>query len=104
MSPALIPTITDWCWGLVRPESTDPLSAKWLGPDDGPDIWQMPALPRHGRKPSNLPTNWPARSRLPGAVNVAFYDGHAEQAPLERLWQFYWHRDYVPPAKRPGLP
>jgi len=22
---------------------------------------------------------------------------------LERLWQLEWHRDYQPPAKRPGL-
>ena len=102
--PALTPAVTDWCSQEVRPKSTDRLSAKWLGPDDASDVWQMPALPRHGRKPSNLPTYWPANKLLPGAVNVAFYDGHVEQVPLERLWQLYWHRDYLPPAKRPGLP
>ena len=103
-NPALTPTLSDWGWWLSRPESTDSISSKWLGPDDGPDIWQMPALPRHGRKPSHLPAPWPAKQLLPGAVNVAFYDGHVEQVPLEGLWQLYWHRDYVPPAKRPGLP
>jgi hypothetical protein len=34
---------------------------------------------------------------------MTFFDGHAEQVKLERLWQLYWHKDYVPPAKRPGL-
>jgi prepilin-type processing-associated H-X9-DG protein len=62
------------------------------------------SLPRHGRKPSRIPENWPVAQPLPGAINVSFYDGHVELVPLERLWQLYWHKDYVPPAKRPGLP
>jgi len=62
------------------------------------------ALPRHGSRPSPIPDRWPADQRLPGAINVSFFDGHGELAPLERLWQLYWHKDYVPPAKRPGLP
>jgi hypothetical protein len=34
---------------------------------------------------------------------VALFDCHVEQVPLEKLWQLYWHKDYEPPAKRPGL-
>ena len=41
---------------------------------------------------------------LASAVNVAFFDGHGELVKLDRLWQLYWHKDYQPPAKRPGLP
>ena len=62
------------------------------------------ALPRHGNRPSPIPDRWPADQLLPGAINVSFFDGHGELVPLERLWQLYWHKDYVPPAKRPGLP
>ena len=62
------------------------------------------SLPRHGSRPSPIPDRWPADQRLPGAINVSFFDGHGELVPLERLWQLYWHKDYVPPAKRPGLP
>ncbi len=61
-------------------------------------------IPRHGNRPLRVSRNWPAADRLPGAINIAFFDGHAEQIPLERLWQIYWHKDYVPPEKRPGLP
>jgi prepilin-type N-terminal cleavage/methylation domain-containing protein/prepilin-type processing-associated H-X9-DG protein len=61
-------------------------------------------IPRHGSRPNPVPTEWPKTSPLPGAVNVAFYDGHAEPVKLDRLWQLYWHAGYVPPAKRPGLP
>jgi len=60
-------------------------------------------IPRHGERPRSVSTNYPTGQKLPGAVNVSFGDGHTEQVQLERLWQLEWHRDYVPPAKRPGL-
>jgi prepilin-type N-terminal cleavage/methylation domain-containing protein/prepilin-type processing-associated H-X9-DG protein len=67
--------------------------------------WSMAGftIPRHGSRPSKVSTNYPASAKLPGAINVAFYDGHVETAKLERLWSLYWHKDYVPPVKRPGL-
>ncbi len=61
-------------------------------------------VPRHGRRPNRLPRSWPASQPLPGAINVGFYDGHAEMVKLDDLWQLYWHKDYKPPVKRPGLP
>ena len=60
-------------------------------------------IPRHGSRPSKISTNHPPNLTLPGSINVTFYDGHAEAVKLERLWQLSWHRDYRPPAKRPGL-
>jgi prepilin-type processing-associated H-X9-DG protein len=61
-------------------------------------------IPRHGSRPNNVPRNYPSTSILPGAINVSFIDGHAQAVRLEALWQLAWHRDYQPPAKRPGLP
>jgi prepilin-type N-terminal cleavage/methylation domain-containing protein/prepilin-type processing-associated H-X9-DG protein len=60
-------------------------------------------IPRHGNRPSQVSIHWPQNQPLPGAVNVAFFDGHGETVKLDRLWQLYWHADYQPPAKRPGL-
>ena len=60
-------------------------------------------LARHGRRPHPPPEHWPLDQPLPGAINVGFFDGHVEPVPLERLWSLDWHKDYVPPAKRPGL-
>ncbi|HEY5914323.1 MAG TPA: prepilin-type N-terminal cleavage/methylation domain-containing protein [Verrucomicrobiae bacterium] len=62
------------------------------------------AIPRHGNRPNPVPTYWPPSQPLPGAVNVAFCDGHGELVKLDRLWQLYWHKGWQPPAKRPGLP
>lgn len=60
------------------------------------------SIPRHGSKPSKISTNHPWNQKLPGAVNVSFYDGHVEQVKLDNLWQLQWHRNYQAPLKRPG--
>jgi prepilin-type processing-associated H-X9-DG protein len=60
-------------------------------------------ISRHGSRPVRIPTQHPPEAKLPGAVNLSFYDGHAEQVKLDGLWNLYWHADYVPPEKRPGL-
>ena len=60
-------------------------------------------IPRHGSRPSVLPQKWATNQPFAGAINVGFFDGHVEQVKLERLWTFYWHLDYKPPEKRPGL-
>jgi len=61
-------------------------------------------IPRHGSHPSSIPANWPPQNRLPGAINMVFYDGHAALVPLEQLWQQEWHQDWQTPTIRPGLP
>lgn len=60
-------------------------------------------IPRHGKRPRPVPTSWPISKPLPGSINVALMDGHVEMVKLDKLWQFYWHNGYVPPAKRPGF-
>ena len=62
------------------------------------------AIPRHGSRPNPVPNDYPVTARLPGAINMSFWDGHVEQVQLERLWRLAWHRNYQPPLKRPGLP
>lgn len=64
---------------------------------------KLVSIPRHGSRPAPVPTSQPYDRLLPGAVNLSFYDGHAEQVRLERLWYLSWHRDYQPPVQRRGL-
>jgi prepilin-type N-terminal cleavage/methylation domain-containing protein/prepilin-type processing-associated H-X9-DG protein len=110
--PALTPTMADGVVWEVMPLSSDRpcrnlytgLNANfhignWYTLEDMPIV----AIPRHGSAPIKAPTGWDVSQRLPGAVNAAFYDGHAEQVRLDRLWQLYWHRNYQAPDKRPGL-
>jgi prepilin-type processing-associated H-X9-DG protein len=96
-------------WGYHGPEEIDlpPQNLKfgWGGNNDYP-FYGMRAfcIPRHGSPPSIVQTNFPATSKLPGAINLSFADGHVQQTRLESLWQLTWHRDWKTPQKRPGLP
>jgi prepilin-type processing-associated H-X9-DG protein len=63
----------------------------------------MLTIPRHGSHPSSVTTNQPYTAKLPGSIDVSFYDGHVEAVPLEGLWQLEWHQGWKAPAKRPGL-
>ena len=82
------------------------LAIRWTGgpPATGNDeSMRYLCVPRHGKRPSPIPKKLRPDQTLPGAVKLSFFDGHAELVPLERLWSLYWHRDYKPPEKRPGL-
>lgn len=105
VSPGLTPVTTDGTEWWVAPRATDlpPLSLVNGGTSSMAGDMRTIALPRHGRRPSPVPEQFPGDQVLPGAVNVSFFDGHVEAVPLDRLWQLTWHRGYVPPAKRPGL-
>jgi prepilin-type N-terminal cleavage/methylation domain-containing protein/prepilin-type processing-associated H-X9-DG protein len=107
--PSLTPAFADavdfwWPW----PKASDPpavnletgLSQEGLPFQNGMGAF---TIPRHGSRPSPVPTNHRPEVALRGAINVAFYDGHVELVELERLWRLHWHRDYRPPARRPGF-
>jgi prepilin-type processing-associated H-X9-DG protein len=101
----LTPVVADAGWWRVSPTANDnppfdlTTGSSWgVGGE-----MRTVAMPRHGSRPNRLVSPWPQKQLLPGAVNVAFFDGHGETVKLEQLWQLYWHADYKPPAKRPGL-
>jgi prepilin-type N-terminal cleavage/methylation domain-containing protein/prepilin-type processing-associated H-X9-DG protein len=100
--PSLTPYAADAIYVVGGPSADDLPPTNLVAPR-GANIASF-AIPRHGSRPNPVPTDWPQSKPLPGAVNVTFFDGHGELVKLDRLWQLYWHRDYLPPAKRPGLP
>jgi prepilin-type N-terminal cleavage/methylation domain-containing protein/prepilin-type processing-associated H-X9-DG protein len=110
--PALTPVLADSRHPCARPLASDPPPTNLVWGLTGPRAEYVPfwgysmsvvTIPRHGNRPNPVPPYWPPYQPLPGAVNVAFFDGHGEPIKLDRLWQLYWHPDYKPPAKRPGL-
>ncbi len=49
-------------------------------------------MPRHGWKtPAAAPQNFPITQVLPGSINMAIVDGHAETVKLQMLWRYTWH-------------
>ncbi len=56
-------------------------------------------IARHGGLgPRSAPRALTSSVGLPGAINIAFVDGHASLAKLANLWRLDWHADWSPPA------
>jgi prepilin-type N-terminal cleavage/methylation domain-containing protein/prepilin-type processing-associated H-X9-DG protein len=118
--PSLTPILADGLLPAAAPlETDDPptnLEYGFYAPDEfkyainpEPGAYSFSSMacvaaPRHGNRPSSISVDWPVNLPLPGGVNVTFFDGHGETVHPDQLWQFYWHINYKPPAKRPGLP
>jgi prepilin-type N-terminal cleavage/methylation domain-containing protein/prepilin-type processing-associated H-X9-DG protein len=108
--PAAAPVLGDSGLDLyTNPEAADGppfnLSQPALAVVGGANIGMKAyVIARHGNRPNPPPGAWPPAQRMPGGINIAFFDGHAQLVPLENLWQLNWHKGYQAPAKRPGLP
>ena len=62
------------------------------------------AIPRHASKLGKAAGTFNRTTKLPGAGGTSFVDGHVETVRLENFWtKVYWHRSWVPLAKRNGL-
>jgi prepilin-type N-terminal cleavage/methylation domain-containing protein len=100
--PAKTPVFMDSMWVDGWPLATDrPARNLHTGTGDSTMMGRF-TIPRHAFTGS-APRKFDPRNPLPGAINGVCADGHAEPVKLEKLWDLHWHKDYVPPAKRPGL-
>ena len=102
--PSQTPVFVDSIWVDFWPRPTDaPSRDLYIGDhSDGVGKIGRSTIARHGsRAASTAPHNVPVGQRMPGAVDLALADGHAESPPLERLWNFYWYRDWQIPGPRP---
>jgi len=111
-TPALLavltPVIMDCVWVDLWPWETDqpPADLYTATGTANPPMMARCTIPRHGgRGPASASHNFNPATRLPqSGINIGFADGHAEMVKLERLWDLYWHLNWNPPSKRPGLP
>ena len=90
--------INGWYGPLATDLPTSNLQLGWNG--TGMSAF---CVPRHGSRPRPVPADFPPNQKLPGAINMFFFDGHVEQVKLDNLWRLAWHRNYQAPSKRPGL-
>lgn len=105
--PALTPVFCDSIWVDGWPQETD---RPWPDLTQTANNYQSSGIgvggmarmmiARH-KRPSPVPTAQNTSVSLPGAINIGFFDGHVEQAPLQNLWTLYWALDWQPPAQRP---
>ena len=102
----LTPLLGDgvYCYTTPLPTDLPPQDLYTADWPPGASAMSTMCIPRHGNRPYPVPRHWPGAQQLPGAINVVFYDGHDELVKLDRLWQLYWSKNWVPPSRRPGLP
>ena len=100
--PATTPVFCDAMWVDLWPYEADAPYSDLYNGTLGETGMERCTIPRHGGvNPAKAPQDFDMSQRLPGAINLGLADGHAELSKLENLWQWNWHRDWVPPATRP---
>jgi prepilin-type N-terminal cleavage/methylation domain-containing protein len=106
-SSSRTPIFADGMWPQTWPQAGDwPASDLYAGDTSMTDAMSVMmmrlTIARHGsRAASAAPRNVQITQRLPGAIDVALFDGHVEYSPLENLWNYYWCYGYVVPSPRP---
>jgi prepilin-type N-terminal cleavage/methylation domain-containing protein len=101
-SPARTPFFVDSMWVDLWPLATDPPARDlFIGQRSNYGLGRCTIARHRINSPKRAPRNVPAGQKLPGGVDIGFTDGHAEGVPLERLWDFSWHKGYEAPAQRP---
>ncbi|MBM3834715.1 MAG: type II secretion system protein [Verrucomicrobia bacterium] len=100
--PSSAPVIPDSNWIDTWPQPNDPPARNLYTGDDFAGAMVRVTLPRHGGVAWKKNQTHDPKTDLPGAINIGFVDGHSELVKLEKLWQLDWHKNWVPPVKRPG--
>jgi prepilin-type N-terminal cleavage/methylation domain-containing protein/prepilin-type processing-associated H-X9-DG protein len=102
--PTLTPVICDSVWVDAWPETNNLPARNLFTGDDymGSGDMSRVTVPRHGAGLELAVKSFNPKNELPGGINVALADGHSEYVKLEKLWNLYWHRQWMVPAKRPG--
>jgi len=111
LNPVLVPDFLDAAWINLDPLESDaparnlydPLgSASQVSTSSASEGMPRACIARHGGRPAaSAPTQMTPGAPLPGAIEMGFVDGHAEQAMLQNLWSYYWHLNWQTPAIRP---
>lgn len=102
--PSLTPLFGDAECALVLPMATNtPSRDLYFSDYPGIDFIGHYTLARHGGRGTargSIPLA-PGESMGSWVNNLVCYDGHVERAKLDNLWNYYWHKNWEPPAKRP---
>ena len=96
------PVFADEQWVDAWPLTGDTPPTDLYTSDNGEQGMTRYCIARHGSVPAGgAPKSWRPGTALPGAINVAFFDGHIELVPLQKLWSLYWNSSWVPRATPP---
>jgi prepilin-type processing-associated H-X9-DG protein len=111
VAPVTTPLFQDSIWYYVFPLETDPT----LNPADLYDGYYghrsgcrhsigLCLIDRHSSRPAAaapISYTYFRGQVLPGTINMAFADNHAELVRLNNLWDYTWHHGWVTPRPHP---
>lgn len=112
-SPSKTPVIADGAWAEMFVETpsrfatgpgdkVDLIKTEWLTGIRRPMSFEPMLIARHGGTArTTAASQYPLSEKLPGQINIGFYDGHVEATPLEKLWFHQWNGIYRIPSERP---
>jgi prepilin-type N-terminal cleavage/methylation domain-containing protein len=104
-APTRTPVFVDANWIDLFPlESNNPAQDLYAGRSlyaQNNDMGRCTIVRHGGLSPKGAPRKVSAGQPLPGAIQIGFFDTHAELVKLENLWSYSWHRDWDAPTKRP---
>jgi prepilin-type N-terminal cleavage/methylation domain-containing protein/prepilin-type processing-associated H-X9-DG protein len=96
------PMFMDSMWINLDPIETDgPAHNLYTGNYSNEGMGRCTIARHGGNAAATAPKSISPGQVLPGAINMSYVDGHAEQVRLENLWNCYWHMDWTPPSPRP---
>jgi prepilin-type N-terminal cleavage/methylation domain-containing protein len=99
---SVTPVFADCVTHDVSPFPSDSPSANLYTGGNGFEDMGTLTIARHGSRPASAaPKQVNTARRLPGAIDVALFDGHVEKSPLENLWNYYWYPGWQVPNPRP---
>lgn len=105
LRPSQTPIFGDGVWVDCWPRTNDPPPNNlYLGTHQSGFSGALGRMiiARHGDfAAGKAPTKIDTEQKLPGAINVACFDGHVELTQLEDMWKYYWNRNWLPPNPRP---
>ena len=100
--PTDTPLFADAMWIDGWPREAEGPSKDLYNGNGNADMGRF-TLSRHGgTSPGGAPRNLTTSTSLPGAINIAFVDGHVGMTKLLNLWNLEWHADWVVPTTIPN--
>ena len=98
-TPTTTPFMCDSIWVDFWPENFQGPSKNMTKGDASYGMGRL-TIGRH--LGGGVPTGLTATAGMPGAINIAFADAHAEQTKLVKLWELTWHKNYKAPNSLPA--
>jgi len=100
--PSNTPLLADAMWVDGWPQETQGPSKDLYNGNANEDMGRFTIARHGGRAPGGVPRNITSSASLTGAIDILFYDGHANLAKLNSLWTLDWHANWVTPATIPN--